>query len=102
DDGAGNNAVVFLDLLDVAPSALVLRTLLGQDQTAFLVLLLENESLDLVADLDNLVGVNVVLDGKFTGGDYTLSLVSDVEQNFIAVDLDDRSFDDVAVVEELQ
>src|SRR5690606_9284098 len=40
--------------------------------------------------------------GKFAGGDDTLGLVSDVEQNLIAIDLDDRAFDDVAVVEELQ
>ncbi len=102
DDRTGDDAVVFLDLLDVAPRTLVLRALLGQDQTAFLVLLLENKSLDLIADLDDLVGVDIVLDGEFAGGDDTLGLVSDVEQDLIAVDLDDRSFDDVAVVEELQ
>src|SRR5690606_22162448 len=72
DDRTGDDAVVFLDLLDVAPGALVLGTLLGQDQSAFLILLLENKSLDLVADLDDLIGVNVVLDGKFAGGDDTL------------------------------
>src|SRR5690606_9549851 len=35
DDGAGDDAVVFLDLLDVSPGALVLCALLGEDQTAF-------------------------------------------------------------------
>ena len=39
DDSAFDNAIGFLDLLDVAPSALVLCTLLGQNQTAFLVFL---------------------------------------------------------------
>ena len=48
DDGALDDAVLFLDLLDGAPGALVLCALLGQDQPAFLVLLLENEGLDLV------------------------------------------------------
>ena len=47
DDGAGDDAVLFLDLLDRAPGALVLRALLGQDQPAFLVLLLEDQGLDL-------------------------------------------------------
>ena len=47
DDGAGDDAVLFLDLLDGAPGALVLRALLGQDQPALLVLLLENQGLDL-------------------------------------------------------
>src|SRR5690606_11514840 len=48
----GDHAVLFLDLLDVAPGALVLCTLLGQDEAAFLVLLLEDEGFDLVADVD--------------------------------------------------
>ena len=50
DDRAGDDAVLFLDLLDRAPGALVLGALLGQDQAAFLVLLLEDQGLDLVAD----------------------------------------------------
>src|SRR4029453_15084785 len=49
DDGALDDAVLLLDLLDGAPGTLVLSTLLGQDQTAFLVLLLEDQGLDLVA-----------------------------------------------------
>ena len=102
DDRTGDDAVVFLDLLDVAPGALVLRALLRQDEAAFLVLLLENEGLDGVADLDDLAGVDVVLDGELARGDDTLGLVADVEEDLVAVDLHDGSFDEVAVVEELQ
>ena len=98
---AGDDAVLFLDLLDRAPGALVLRALLGQDQAALLVLLLEDQGLDLVADLDDLVGVDVVLDRQLAGGDDALGLVADVEQDLVAVDLDDGAFDDVAVVEVL-
>jgi hypothetical protein len=101
DDSALNDAVLFLDLLDGAPGAFVLCALLGQDQTAFLVLLLENQRLDHVTDLDDLVGVDIVLDREFAGGDDTFGLVTDVEKNLIAVNLDDDAFDDVAVVEEL-
>ncbi len=101
DDRTGDDAVVFLDLLDRAPGALVLRTLLGQDQAAFLVLLLEDESLDVVADLDDLARVDVVLDRELARGDDTLGLVTDVEENLVTVDLDDDTFDDVAVVEVL-
>ena len=101
DDGAGDDAVLLLDLLDRAPGALVLRTLLGQDQPAFLVLLLEDEGLDLVADGDDLVGVDVVLDGQLARGDDALGLVADVEQDLVPVDLDDATLDDVAVVEVL-
>ena len=101
DDGAGDDAVLFLDLLDRAPGALVLSALLGQDETAFLVLLLENQGLDVLADRDDLTGVDIVLDGQFAGGDDTLGLVADVEQDLVAVDLDDRALDDVAIVEVL-
>ncbi len=102
DHGAGDDSVGILDLLDVAPRALVLSTLLRQDEAAFLVLLLENECLDGVADLDDLARVHVVLDGKFAGGDDTLGLVPDVEEDLVAVDLDDGTLDEVPVVEELQ
>jgi hypothetical protein len=46
DHRAGDDAVLLLDLLDRAPGALVLRALLGQDETPLLVLLLEDEGLD--------------------------------------------------------
>src|SRR4051812_2112480 len=82
DDGAFDDLVVVLLLLDRAPGALVLGALLGQDQPTLLVLLLEDERLDLVADLDDLVGVDVVLDGQLAGGDDALGLVADVEQDF--------------------
>ena len=42
-----------------------------------------------------------MFDGELTGGDDTLGLVADVEQYLVAVDLDDNSFDDIAVVEVL-
>ena len=99
DDGAGDDAVLFLDLLDRAPGALVLGALLGQDQATLLVLLLENECLDHVAEGDDLVGIDVVLDGELARGDDALGLVADVEEDLVAVDLDDRALDDVAVVE---
>ena len=89
DDGAGDDAVLFLDLLDRAPGALVLSPLLGQDQPAFLVLLLEDQGLDLVADLDDVSRVDVVLDGQLARGDDALGLVADVEQDLVPVDLDD-------------
>src|SRR5699024_3898379 len=62
DDGAGDDAVLFLDLIDRAPGTLVLSTLLGQDQATFLVLLLENDGFDVGADCDDLAGIDVMLD----------------------------------------
>ena len=50
---------------------------------------------------DNLAGIDIVLDAEFAGGDDALGLVADVEQDLVAVNLDDDAFDDVAVVEVL-
>ncbi len=91
DDRAVDDAVVLLRLLDRAPGALVLGALLGQDEPALLVLLLEDEGLDVVADADDLVGVDVVADRELTGGDDALGLEADVEQDLVLVDLDHRA-----------
>lgn len=101
DDGAANDAVVLLDLLDRAPRALVLRTLLREDQAAFLVLLGEDEGFDVVTDRHHFRGVHVVLDRQLARGDDALGLVADVEQDLVPIDLDDGAFDNVAVVEVL-
>src|SRR5690349_22604259 len=101
DDRTADDAVVFLDLLDGAPSALVLRALLREDQTAFLVLLGEDEGFNVVTDRHHFRGVHVMLDRQLARGDDTLGLVADVEQDLVPVDLDDGAFDDVAVVEVL-
>ena len=101
DDGAGNNAVLFLNLLDRAPGAFVLGALLGEDEAPLLVLLLLNQGFDLVADLDHVEGIDVVFDGEFLGWDDAFGLVADVEEDFVPVDLDNGSGDDVAVIEVL-
>ena len=94
-----DHAVGFLDLLDRAPRPLVLRPLLGEQQAAFLVFLLEDERFDLLAELDDLVRVDVVADAQLAGGDDTLALVADVEQHFVLVDLDDGADDQLAVLD---
>jgi hypothetical protein len=101
DDGAGDDAVLFLDPLDGAPRALVLGPLLGQDQAAFLVLLLKDKGLDLLTGLDDFVRVDVVLDRQFPGRNDALGLVADIEQDLVSIDLHDCAFDNVAVVEVL-
>ena len=101
DNGAFDNAIGFFDLLDVAPSTLVLCALLGQNQTAFLVFLGDDKSLNSVADLDDFVRINVLLDGKLAGGNDALSLVADVEQDLVVIDLDDGTFDQITITEVL-
>jgi hypothetical protein len=83
DDRTLDGAFGFLDLLDGAPCTLVLRTLLRQDQAAFLVLLGEDERLDGVAQRDDLVRVDVVADAQLASRDDTLALVADVEQHLV-------------------
>src|SRR5664279_4662455 len=82
---------------DVDPSEVVS---IGEHVEA-LVLQLEDKRFDVLADRDDLTGVDIVLDGQLTRGDDTFGLVADVEQNLVAVDLDDRALDDVAIVEVL-
>ena len=97
DDRAFDHAVGFLDLLDRAPRPLVLRTLLRQEQTAFLVLLGEDECFDLLTQRHDLVRVHVVPDAELAGEDDALALVTDVEQDLVAVDLHHRAVDELAV-----
>src|SRR5581483_11590839 len=99
DHGAADDAVLFLDLLDRAPGALVLGALLGQDEATFLVLLLEDKGLDLVAEAHDLRGIDVVADRQFTGGNDAFGLVADVEEHLVAVDLDHGALDDLAVLD---
>ena len=83
----------------VAPGALVLGALLRQDESTLLVLFLEDQRLDLVAERDDLVRVDVVADRELADGDDALGLVADVEEHLVVVDLHDRALHDVAVVE---
>src|SRR5581483_2622624 len=99
DHGALDRAARLHDLLDPPPRPLVLRALLGQDEAPLLVLLLQDEGLDVVADLHDLARVDVVADRELLGGDHALRLVADVEEDLVPVDLDDRPLDDVAVLE---
>ncbi len=98
-DNLASNDLASLELLlDADPGALVLSALLGQDQTAILVLLLENESLELVADRDNLARICVLADGQLTRGNDTLALEADVHQDLVMLNLDNRTVDKVALV----
>ena len=99
DDRAVHHPVALLELLDRAPGPLVLGPLLGQDEPALLVLLLEDQGLDLLAEGHDLGGVDVVADGQLAGRDDALGLEADVEQHLVLVDLDHGALDDVAVLE---
>ena len=52
-----------------------------------------------VADGNDVGGIGVLADGELAGRDDTFGLVADVEQDFVALDLDDGTADEVALVE---
>ncbi len=81
----------------VPHAALVLSPLLRQDEASFFVLLLEDEGLDLVTELDDLVGIDVVADRQLARGDDAFRLVPDVQQDLVLVDFDHRALHDLAV-----
>ena len=97
DDRAGHDLVGFLLGFDVAPGTLVLRPLLRQQQSAFLVLLGENESLDALAEGHDLGRVDVVADAQLAAEDDAFGLVADVEEYFVLVDLDHDAEDELTV-----
>ena len=97
DDRTRHDLVGFLLGLYRSPGSLVLSTLLGEDQTAFLVFLCEDERLDLLTERHNFRRVDIVTDAQLTSRNNTLTLVTNVEQNFVFVNLDDGADDDLTV-----
>jgi hypothetical protein len=99
DDRTGNDLVGLLLGLDVAPRTLVLRTLLRQQQAAFLVLHGEDQGFDPLAERHDLGRIDVVADAQLAREDHALGLVADVEEHFVLVDLDHGAVDELAVLD---
>ena len=97
DDRTRDDLVGLLLRFDVAPGTLVLRTLLRQDEAAFLVLFRQDQRFDVLAERDDLGRVDVVADAQFTSRDDTFALVPDVEQHFVLVDLHHRAVHELTV-----
>src|SRR5699024_11389903 len=66
DHGTGDNTVFFLDFFDVAPSTLVLCAFLGENEAAFFIFFGKNQRFYGIANLNDFVRINVVLDRKST------------------------------------
>ena len=98
-DDLASDRLASLELLfDSDPAALVLGALLRQDQTAVLIFLLQDERLDLVADLDELGRIGILANGELARGNDAFGLEPDVNENLVALDLDDRAIDQVAFI----
>ena len=98
DDLAGDRLASLELLLDGNPGALVLGALLREDQTTVLVFLLQDEGFDLVANLDEFGRVSILANRELADGNDAFGLEADVNQDFVALDLDDRAVDEIALV----
>ena len=86
-------------LLDAVPGTLVLGALLGENQTTVLVLLLEHERLDGVAQRHEVGGVGILADGELADGNDALGLEADVDEDLVALDLHNGAVNQVALIE---
>ena len=93
DDLAGDHFAGLELLLDGNPGTLVLGALLGEDETAVLVLLLRDQRLDLVAQAHDVGRVGVLADGQLASRDDALALEADVHQHLVVLQLDDGAVD---------
>ena len=99
DHGAVDGLAALGGVLDALPGHLEAGALLRQDQTPFGVLLRHDERVDLVAELDLVVGVDRATDRQLGHGDDALGLVADVDQDLVLVDPDDRAPHDLSLVD---
>jgi hypothetical protein len=83
----------------LTPGTLVLGPLLGEDQPALVVLLVEDQGFDRLSHGDDASRVDVAADRKFFDRDETFGLVSDVDHGAVGVDRDDGPLDDVTFLE---
>ena len=85
--------------LDAAPGLLEAGALLGEDQATLLVLLGQDERVDLLAELDLLLGLDRLADRELVRGDDALGLVADVDEDLVLIDTNDLAVHDVALLE---
>ena len=99
DDGTLDRLAGLGGGLDAAPRLLEASALLGQDQTAVLVLLGEDQRVDLLAERDLVAGIDRLADRELVGGDDAFRLVADVDEDLVVVDAHDVAGDDIALRE---
>jgi hypothetical protein len=102
DDSARDRLAGLGGGLDATPGLLEPSALLGQDQTAVLVLLGEDQRVDLFAERNLVGGIDRLADRQLARGDDALGLVTDVDQDLVVVDAHDVAGDDVALGEGVQ
>src|SRR5436190_697304 len=99
DDATGDGLARLRCSLDPLPRQFEARSLLGQDQAAFRVLLREDERVDLLADLNLVRGIDGAANRQLRNRDDTLRLVADVDENLVLVDTHDGAVHDLPLVD---
>ena len=99
DHPAGHRLAALGRSFDRLPRDLEARPLLGEDQPSVGVLLREHERVDLVAELDFVLGVHRAADRELRDRDHAFGLVADVDEDLVLVDADDLAVDDLALVD---
>ncbi len=84
---------------DAPPRLLEAGALLGHDQAAVLVLLGQDDRVDLLAEVDLVVGIDGLADRQLVRRDDALGLVADVDEDLVLVDPDDVTGDDLALLD---
>ncbi len=87
--------------LDLAPCLLEPCALLGEDQASLLILLGQDESINLLAELDLFAGIHRLADREFARRYDALRLVADVYEYLVLVDPDHLAMNHVALLEGL-
>src|SRR3954463_2164235 len=99
DDAAVHRLALLMRRLDRLPGDLEAGALLREDQPTFGVLLRHHERGDLVADADLVRRVHRAADRQLADGDDAFRLVTDVDENLVLVDANDRAVHDLALVD---
>ena len=84
---------------DAPPGLLEARALLRHDQAAVLILLGHDDRIDLLAEVNLVVGVDRLANRELVRGDDALGLVADVDQNLVLVDADHVARHDLALLD---
>ena len=95
-----DDVVRFVDLLKLAPALLLAGSIDRNDRVAFLILWLDDEDEDVIADRQGVLLFSRQA-GEFAGRNDAFRLRSDIDQDLIPVKPHDHPVDDIAVLQRL-
>ena len=75
------------------------KPVLGEDETTVFIFLLKDQSLDLIPQIHDLRGIDVLADGELAGRDDAFALEPDVHQHLVMLQLHHGTVNQVTLVE---